>query len=146
MHGRFIVQQDIKPSNVLVYSLPAYTIDVASMHLIYVQVTKTYSAHVCDLGVARIQEKLATIRTSKSTGAGTIPYKAPEMFTSAKRSTPVDMYSFGCLLIELLTEKKVWGDLDGCQITAKLCGSFQTPPEQHSVTDVPKEIKICVPS
>ncbi|KAL5474669.1 hypothetical protein EMCRGX_G026652 [Ephydatia muelleri] len=104
-------------------------------------VTKTYSAHVCDLGVARIQEKLATIRTSKGTGAGTIPYKAPEMFTSAKQSTPVDMYSFGCLLIELLTEKKVWGDLDGCQITAKLCGSFQTPPEQPSVTDVPKEYK-----
>ncbi|KAL5473477.1 hypothetical protein EMCRGX_G027966 [Ephydatia muelleri] len=79
MYGRCIVHQDIKPSNVLV--------------------TKTYSAHVCDLGVARIQEKLATIRTSKGTGAGTIPYKAPEMFTSARRSTPVDMYSFGCLLI-----------------------------------------------
>ena len=56
MHGRCIVHQDIKPSNVLVYSLPAYTIDVASMHLIYVQVTKTYSANVCDLGVARIHD------------------------------------------------------------------------------------------
>ena len=72
-----------------------------------IQVSHTYSAYVCDLGLAKIQEKLGTIKTTKGVGAGTIPYKAPEMFTSAKRSTPVDMYSFGCLLIELFSGKRV---------------------------------------
>ena len=58
---------------------------------------------MCDLGVAKLQNKIAIIKTSRGTGAGTIAYKAPEMFMVSKRSTPVDIYSFGCVVIEMLT-------------------------------------------
>ena len=51
---------------------------------------------VCDLGVAKLQNKIATIKSSRGTGAGTIAYKALEVFMVSKRSTPVNINSFGC--------------------------------------------------
>eukprot|EP00731_Ephydatia_muelleri_P030198 Em0021g721a len=59
---------------------------------------------VCDLGVAKLQSKLAIHKTSRGPGAGTVAYKAPEMFRDSRRSTPVDIYSFGCVIIELFTD------------------------------------------
>ena len=50
----------------------------------YTQVTDSYCAYVCDLGVAKLQNQLATIHTSEGVGAGTVPYKAPEMFCDCR--------------------------------------------------------------
>ncbi|KAL5517274.1 hypothetical protein EMCRGX_G002788 [Ephydatia muelleri] len=90
MHGRSprVIHHDIKPSNIMV--------------------TGSHHVFVCDLGLAKLQNHLATIKTSKGCGAGTVPYKAPEMFYDGKRSTPADIYSFGCVLIELTTSRRVW--------------------------------------
>eukprot|EP00731_Ephydatia_muelleri_P018957 Em0011g997a len=109
MHGRSprVIHHDIKPSNIMV--------------------TGSHHVFVCDLGLARLQNHLATIKTSKGCGAGTVPYKAPEMFYDGKRSTPADIYSFGCVLIELTTSRRVWGTMDGFQITAKKHGLAHIP-------------------
>ena len=91
----------------------------------YIQVTGSHHVYVCDLGLARLQEVLATIKSSKGCGAGTVPYKAPEMYYDGKRSTPADIYSLGCVLIELTTSRRICGTMDGIQITAKECGTYQ---------------------
>lgn len=57
------------------------------------QVSCNYYVYVCDLGVAKLQQQSDAIKTSKGPGAGTIPYKAPEMFTDNKRTLKVDMHS-----------------------------------------------------
>eukprot|EP00731_Ephydatia_muelleri_P012886 Em0007g196a len=123
MHGRSprVIHHDIKPSNIMV--------------------TGSHHVFVCDLGLARLQNHLATIKTSKGCGAGTVPYKAPEMFYDGKRSTPADIYSFGCVLIELTTSRRVWGTMDGFQITAKVCDSYQLLPEPPSTDAVPEPYK-----
>eukprot|EP00731_Ephydatia_muelleri_P023454 Em0015g1037a len=123
MHGRSprVIHHDIKPSNIMV--------------------TGSHHVFVCDLGLARLQNHLATIKTSKGCGAGTVPYKAPEMFYDGKISTPADIYSFGCVLIELTTSRRVWGTMDGYQITAKVCGSYQLLPEPPSTDAVPEPYK-----
>ncbi|KAL5494031.1 hypothetical protein EMCRGX_G015300 [Ephydatia muelleri] len=123
MHGRSprVIHHDIKPSNIMV--------------------TGSHHVFVCDLGLARLQNHLATIKTSKGCGAGTVPYKAPEMFYDGKRSTPADIYSFGCVLIELTTSSRVWGTMDGYQITAKVCGSYQLLSEPPSTDAVPEPYK-----
>ncbi|KAL5488948.1 hypothetical protein EMCRGX_G017977 [Ephydatia muelleri] len=123
MHGRSprVIHHDIKPSNIMV--------------------TGSHHVFVCDLGLAKLQNHLATIKTSKGCGAGTVPYKAPEMFYDGKRSTPADIYSFGCVLIELTTSRRVWGTMDGYQITAKVCGSYQLLPEPPSTDAVPEPYK-----
>ena len=93
------------------------------------------------LGVARLQNELATLKTVKGCGAGTVPYKAPEMFSTGKRSTPADIYSFGCVLIELTTSSRVWDTLDAFQITSKVCGSYEKRPESPSTDAVPEPYK-----
>ena len=60
------------------------------------------------------------------------------MFYDGKRSTPADIYSFGCVLIELTPSRRVWGTMDGFQITAKVCGSYQLLPEPPSTDAVPE--------
>ena len=50
------------------------------MHSHYIQVTGSRHVYVCDLGLARLQDVLATIKSSKGCGAGTVPYKAREMY------------------------------------------------------------------
>ncbi|KAL5481464.1 hypothetical protein EMCRGX_G021625 [Ephydatia muelleri] len=102
---------------------------------------------VCDIGVAKLQSKLAIHKTSRGPGAGTVAYKAPEMFRDSRRSTPVDIYSFGCVIIELITGKRVWGELDTCQITCKILGTREDDPQTPSCEEVPEEHReICARS
>ena len=61
-----------------------------------------------------MQNKIAIIKTSKGPGAGTVAYKAPEMFMDSKCSTPVDIYSFGCVVIEMFTGKRLFEFAFGC--------------------------------
>lgn len=91
--------------------------------------SKTY---ICDLGVAKIKHQ-ATM-TTVSNAIGTYPYMAPEMFGEAHRSTAVDVYSLGCLCIELFGGKQVWeGITAGIQIMQKVCGSYNNPPKMPGV-------------
>lgn len=53
---------------------------------------------------------------------------APEMFRKSHRGPAVDIYSLGCLFIELFGRRRVWLDLDGPDIMVQILGSFDTPP------------------
>ena len=53
---------------------------------------------------------------------------APEMYHTTFRGTPVDTYSFGCLLIKLFSCQCVWKGLSSMQIMQKVCGSHNDPP------------------
>ena len=77
--------------------------------------------------------------TTVSNAIGTYSYMAPEMFEAAHRSTAVDIYSLGCLYIELFGEKRGWeGITDGLQIMQKVCGTFNNPPTMPRVDHLPK--------
>ena len=45
------------------------------------------------------------------------------------------------LLDVFLTSRRVWGTMDGFQITAKVCGSYQLLPEPPSTDAVPEPYK-----
>ena len=96
---------------------------------------------MCDLGIAKMKIATEITKTSLTKGPGTIPYMAPEMFVKSHRGTPVDIYSFGCLLIELFGRNRVWPGLDGPGIMLCIMGSYQTPPQMPNISHLQDDIQ-----
>jgi len=69
---------------------------------------------------------------------------APEMYGPNRGGTAADVYAFGCLMIELFGQKKVWGELVTAQIMQKVCGSFNVAPQPPEVSHIPLHLQnIC---
>ena len=73
------------------------------------------SSNVIDFG---IKNNKSTIENSTAGGnasrvGGTIPYMAPELFTGEGEANALtDIYSFGCMLYEMITNRTPFGDTD----------------------------------
>uniref|UniRef100_A0A7N0T8N4 non-specific serine/threonine protein kinase n=1 Tax=Kalanchoe fedtschenkoi TaxID=63787 RepID=A0A7N0T8N4_KALFE len=79
-----VLHRDVKPSNILLDS--------------------HFNAYLSDFGLARL---LGTSETHATTGvAGTFGYVAPEYAMTCRVSDKADVYSYGVVLLELLSDKK----------------------------------------
>ncbi|KAL8471749.1 hypothetical protein ACS0TY_029113 [Phlomoides rotata] len=80
-----VLHRDVKPSNILL--------------------DEDYNAYLSDFGLARL---LGTSETHATTGvAGTFGYVAPEYAMTCRVSDKADVYSYGVVLLELLSDKKL---------------------------------------
>ncbi|KAJ7942425.1 receptor-like protein kinase 2 [Quillaja saponaria] len=79
-----VLHRDVKPSNILL--------------------DDDFNAYLSDFGLARL---LGTSETHATTGvAGTFGYVAPEYALTCRVSDKADVYSYGVVLLELLSDKK----------------------------------------
>ncbi len=104
-----IIHRDIKPSNILVAITAA-----------------GYQAKVSDFGLAKQVNPL----TLMATAAGTLPFKAPEVFITEKADSPAgDVWSLGVTLYLLLTDQMPYDVPDGATPSRRL---YETPPVSPS--------------
>lgn len=88
LHSGKIIHRDLKPSNILVNS--------------------NCTIKLCDFGLVRslTLKDLAAVLTE---GVATRWYRSPEVLLGSKSySTPADIWSFGCIIYEVLAQKPLF--------------------------------------
>nr|XP_043610262.1 probable serine/threonine-protein kinase SIS8 [Erigeron canadensis] len=78
-------------------------------------VNKNWTVKVGDFGLSRIKDQ-TYLKTNL--GKGTPQWMAPELLRNEKADEKSDVYSYGVVLWEIITEKIPWDDLDPMQVIA----------------------------
>ena len=99
--------------------------DVSSANvLLKTQHNREWLAKLGDLGTAKIQQHITT------PGPGALAYAAPEVADPKSHSTKMDVYSYGVLVVEILTKTLPFQNLS----TLKVQIQQQFPQYHHLVT------------
>ena len=93
IHMRLIKHMDIKPQNILVRKQMDQSSPTPAENF-------TYHIYVTDFGISRSYERLEDANTDGPTSY-TRKYAAPEVIQEDTRGFPADIFSLGCVLLEI---------------------------------------------
>jgi len=99
--------------------------------------------YIADFGTGRLLTDMGTVSTATSSGSlqGTFGFQSPEVLKGATTTTASDVYSLGCVFIELFAMRRVW---PGLAATAIMCNVavLNQQPSTSDIKPVPIQ-KIC---
>merc|ERR1719229_669925 len=87
-----------------------------------------------------------TMETMSHTIKGSIPWMAPEVITNMGYGRMADIWSFGCVVIEMATAASPWGKFDNPMAAMRKIGmSKETPPIPEGLSATFQDfVRICV--
>jgi len=116
LHQKGIVHRDLKPQNILLTNYDG-----------------VLTAKISDFGISK---NLDSGTSSSSMAIGTIEYMAPEQFNPAKYGvngkihTNVDLWSFGIMAYELITNQPLFGQRGGHTTAEQIMNAILSPENQ----------------
>eukprot|EP00929_Paragymnodinium_shiwhaense_P069062 TRINITY_DN34841_c0_g6_i2.p1 TRINITY_DN34841_c0_g6~~TRINITY_DN34841_c0_g6_i2.p1 ORF type:complete len:350 (-),score=84.23 TRINITY_DN34841_c0_g6_i2:67-1116(-) len=96
----------------------------------------------CGVKLADFGCSKRTTDTMSRTMKGSIPWMAPEMMAQAGYTYKADIWSFGCLCVEMSSKERMpWGQKFNNIVTAmyKICMSKETPPVPDCLSSTCKD-------
>ncbi|KAF0466654.1 Pkinase-domain-containing protein [Gigaspora margarita] len=113
LHDQNILHRDIKSDNILV--------------------DEDGCCKISDFGISkRSDHKLAYDNISNISLQGTIFWMAPEVFTNGY-SAKVDIWSLGCVVLEMFTDERPWSSYSDLAAMFKLGSEKQAPPIRNDI-------------
>lgn len=120
LHTGSIIHRDLKPSNILVNS--------------------NCTIKLCDFGLVRSLINSKDTNAVLTEGVATRWYRAPEVLLGSKSySTPADIWSFGCIVYEILAQKPLFAGQSTLDQIEKIC-SFTGYPSEEDINSLESEI------
>ena len=107
-HAHGIVHRDLKPENVMLTD--AGEVKVLDFGIARLVETDTHSIPLTADDFADLSQRDTLVGTAPGTIAGTLHYMSPEQARGEPLGAPTDLYSFGVVLCELLTNKSPYGE------------------------------------
>lgn len=122
-----VLHRDIKGANILVANYEDNLLE--SGHRLRGQ---NSIVKLADFGCSK-----RTTDTMSQSLRGSIPWMAPEVIQQTGYGRRSDVWSFGCVLIEMATAKPPWGKFDNAMVAMMRIGmSEDTPPVPSNVSEV----------
>ncbi|HTS58151.1 MAG TPA: protein kinase [Terriglobales bacterium] len=124
-HQRHIIHRDLKPSNILLAKS---------------------GVKLLDFGLAKVDERMASGQdgatqalTQEGSIVGTLQYMAPEQVQGKSVDERSDIFSFGCVLYELITGRQAFKGNDAASIIAAVLREEPPPLSMTMVPSAPVE-------
>jgi serine/threonine protein kinase len=125
-HEAGIIHRDLKPSNVMI--------------------ADTDAVKILDFGIAKLLEPASSgptrtaVLTGEGNAIGTPAYMSPEQAEGRKVDGRSDIFSFGCVLYEIVTGRRAFAGDSHLSVLAKILNDEPTPPSRLAPS-IPSELE-----
>jgi|AGTN01.2.fsa_nt_gi Serine/threonine protein kinase len=129
-HSKGIIHRDLKPSNVILS-----------------EVDGIRKVHLVDFGIAKVQSsdvRQTIDLTSSGDVLGSPVYMSPEQCLSLSLDARSDIYSFGCLMYEVLTSRPPFTGDNPVQVIARHLNEIPAPISSHPLINVSEDLESIV--